>query len=417
MNKRDNQFKREMYVTSNKNVIVGIDIGSRFHYFQYQTSDMRSKAFKINNNEQGFQKFKSHIEKLGVAPEKVIVGIEPTGPYWKALTGYLEKCKYEWVFVSPSHTYKYAFIQHNSPLKRDDTDTSVIISLVKGGHYLHHPKRDKHYQELYNLSRFRHQLIHNRTVVYNHLHAILSEYFPELLQIFPTINSRTLCRLLKNYPTPETILEHEYLEIFQTLSYKINKKWLEKKVSLIIEAAKHSIGIKDGILSYKIHISNLVSQISLLNKQIKEIEEKIKDILEEIQEAKLLKTIRGMSNNSIAILLGYFGDISHYNNVQEAIKYAGLNLYERSSGSKQGEKHISKKGPSILRHTLFLVSLNLIRKNEYVKDKYLRYVKNKKNKLKAVIPIMHYIIRVMFSMIKNQTEFIPNYQNYQGNAA
>jgi len=55
MNKRDNQFKREMYVSSNKNVIVGIDIRSRFHYFQYQISDMRSKAFKINNNEQGFQ--------------------------------------------------------------------------------------------------------------------------------------------------------------------------------------------------------------------------------------------------------------------------------------------------------------------------------------------------------------------------
>jgi len=409
---KDNQrYLRRLQYVQKKKFIIGIDIGSKFHYVQSQSIDKISIPFRIDNNFDGFTKLSNYIKnKLTINPDEVIIGIEPTGPYWEVLANFLEKNDYEWVFVNPLHTKRYESIMHNSPLKSDKKDPSLIISLVRSGHYLSHPERKGKYQELFNWVKTRNQLVVHRGTLYNQLHSILSIYFPELLQIFSSVSLKSLQRLLKEYQTAESIEEAGYDKIYKIISKNISKKWAKNKTEKLLKVVKVSIGIKKGIESYKWGVRNLLSNINSLSQQIQEVETHIKQELNRMREAELLKTIKGLNDYSIAVILGYLGDIRKYSSAYDLIKFAGLNLYEKSSGNRKGQKHISKRGSGMLRHVLYMASLNMIHSYPHIKEKYLRYVKNKHSKMKSIIPIMHYILKVIFAMIKNDREYEIDYE-------
>lgn len=409
MSKFSLNFLKQRHV-SGKACIIGVDIGSRFHYFQCQTKKKLSQSIYIENTKSGFQKLHNYIsQELKLTSDKIIIGMEPTSSYWKPLADYLEDKGYEYVLVNPSHTHKYSSIVFSAPLKRDQTDTTLIINLIKGGHYQRHPVRSGVYKDLYNLANARHQLVKYRTQLYNQLHALLAEYFPELIRIFKNNTSIGLLRLLSVYPTPEQVKEAGEEAIYKATSKHIRKKLARERSKSIMTAAANSIGIKRGISGYKVNISLLVSHIQFINQQIKDVNKQITSTLSTMKETDVLRSINGVGDYTIAVFLGYFGDIMQFKSIQEAIKYAGLNLYERSSGQKIGSKHISKRGPGILREVLYLSALSLIRHNPQIKEKYLKLVENKHSKIKSIIPIMHYLIRVMFRLIKTGESYNVNY--------
>ena len=410
-NKKNQKYLKRLQYVQKKKFIIGIDIGSKFHYVQVQSSDFISIPFRINNNFDGFTKLSNYIQNnLTTNPDEVIIGLEPTGPYREVLANYLDKHNYEWVFVNPLHTKRYESIMHNSPLKSDKNDPSLIIALVKNGHYLTHPYRKGKYRELFNLVRIRSQLVVNRVQLYNQLHSVLSSYFPELLQVFSSIRLKSLQRVLIKYPTPDSIEKAGYEKIFKEIFKNTNKEWSNKKTKQLLQVSKKSVGISDGIESYKWQVRNLIININSLSQQIQEIEIHISEELNTMREADLLRSIKGLSDYSIGVILGYLGDITRYSSVYDIIKYAGLNLYEKSSGKRQGQKHISKRGSGILRQALYMAALNLIHTYPHIKEMYKRYVKNKRSKVKSIIPIMCYILKVVYAMIKNDRGYEIDYR-------
>ena len=75
-------------------LVVGIDIGSTTQYaraFDWRGIEL-GKVFPFSNSREGFESFKSWMQRLQDKYKKsdVIVGIEPTGHYWFDLGAYLE---------------------------------------------------------------------------------------------------------------------------------------------------------------------------------------------------------------------------------------------------------------------------------------------------------------------------------------
>jgi len=62
---------------------------------------------------------------------------------------------------------------------------------------------------------------------------------------------------------------------------------------------------------------------------------------------------------TVAALVAYLGDVSGYSS-RQLLKATGLGLREHSSGTMAGQKHITKQGPSIVRHYLNFAALRLI---------------------------------------------------------
>ena len=121
-------------------------------------------------------------------------------------------------------------------------------------------------------------------------------------------------------------------------------------------------------------------------------------------------TLKGVGAISASVLIGEVGDWRAYSHSRSIEKLAGLNLYEFSSGVHRGNKHISKRGRSLLRHKLYFLSLTLVRKGAAFHEDYQRHLAKGMKKTKALIAISRKLIRVLFAMVRDGKAFEPNHQ-------
>lgn len=122
-----------------KILIVGIDVSKNFHVARAQ--DFRcieyGKSITFNNNFIGFSDLGSWIGELMSEHNKetLIIGLEPTGPYWINLARYLKSNDIQVVTVNPMHVKKIKELDDNSQTKTDYKDAKIIAQLVKDARF------------------------------------------------------------------------------------------------------------------------------------------------------------------------------------------------------------------------------------------------------------------------------------------
>ncbi|WP_397334378.1 transposase [Paenibacillus glycanilyticus] len=67
--------------------------------------------------------------------QDVVVGMEPTGFYWRNLAHFLREQHVTCAVVNSLHVKKSKELDDNSPTKNDIKDAKVITQLVKDGRY------------------------------------------------------------------------------------------------------------------------------------------------------------------------------------------------------------------------------------------------------------------------------------------
>ena len=85
----------------NTDAIVGVDIAKNVHWAGIILPNGREikKSFSFNNNKRGFESLVNEVKNIltMLNIKKVIIGMEPTGHYWKAFARYIKKI--EWIHV------------------------------------------------------------------------------------------------------------------------------------------------------------------------------------------------------------------------------------------------------------------------------------------------------------------------------
>jgi len=140
MKNRTNQRIEEITTGT---LIVGVDVAKSIQWARFV--DYRGveigKAISFRNDRQGFEsivaKFKEicKLKTLKYPIDNIIIGMEPTGHYWKTLANYLINSGYKVVCVNPYHTKKAKELDDNSQTKSDKKDAITIARLVKDGRY------------------------------------------------------------------------------------------------------------------------------------------------------------------------------------------------------------------------------------------------------------------------------------------
>ena len=131
-NNKLNQLNEEI-------LIIGIDISKRFH--EARAQDFRGVEFKkgirFDNTLEGFKQFCAWKDELMEENNKmkVIVGMEPTGPYWLPFARWLQTEGYWAVTVNPAHVKKSKELDDNNQAKTDYRDARVIAQLIKDARF------------------------------------------------------------------------------------------------------------------------------------------------------------------------------------------------------------------------------------------------------------------------------------------
>ena len=397
----------------NADAIVGIDIAKNVHWAGIILPNGKEikKSFSFNNNKKGFESLVEIVKNILTMLnfEKAIIGMEPTGHYWKACARYLKQI--EWikvVTVNPFHVKSSKEFDDNCQTKNDKKDCMTIARLIKDARFFEPYLPEGIWAELRNLSNTRAELVKKQNAVKNRIIATIDEYFPEYTKVFKKVLSRTSEEILKKCPFPEDIKSLGEEELLKHIKTTVKRGYSKKQVKEVFELAEESIGTSEGINGARFQLKMYIEEVEMLERQIKLTEGELEKQLKETGFYESLISIQGIGIVSAAMFIGEIGDINRFDSYEQIRRYAGLNLVENSSGTHKGRTTISKRGRSLLRSLLYRMAFTMVNKNKEIKELYKYLTTRKENQLKkkqAMVAVIGKILQIIYAVVTKNEEY------------
>ena len=269
--------------------------------------------------------------------------------------------------VNPSHVKKTKELDDNSPTKNDVKDARVIAQLVKDGRYAEPTIPQGVYAELRVAKKIRDLLTDDLQTVQGQVHNWIDRYFPEFLTVFKKWEGKAALQFLKLYALPHEIINFSDQELLTHLRKAVTRSVGFNKIQELKQAARKSIGIRQGSDMSKLELKTLLDKYDLIQLKFEELDSKIDILLNEIPGVPQMLAIKGVGRDTVAGFFAEVGDLNDYTHPRQIIKLAGLSLKENTSGKHKGKTTITKRGRKKLRALLFRVCMILVAKNSAFK--------------------------------------------------
>ncbi len=394
---------------------MGIDVAKKEHWARI--TDNRGvdlmKPIKVHNSTEGFDKLMALVEKVRAANscDKVIIGLEPSGHYWKPLGWYLflHLSNPILVGVNPYHTKQVKELDDNSQTKSDKKDALTIAHLVRDGRYFDVYLPEGAYADLRILCNERKRLQKQLNRANNVIVAVMDEYFPEYERVWDKVTCTTSRAIMRQYPFPSDILKAG-IERLAELLRQASPTDSKMRAARILEAATGSIGVTEGLSSAKIRLLSLIDELEFYENKTAIIEDEMAALMDSMEMGELLQGVKGVGPVISAVFLGEVGDVSRFDNWKQVRKLAGMNLVEQSSGQHKGKTKISKRGRPYLRYILFMAGQSGAMHNPEMHGYYRCLRERKQNPLtgyQAFVAVGLKIMRILFHMAKNRVPYDP----------
>ena len=398
-------------------IIVGIDAAKEVHWARmtdYRGIDL-SKPVKVHNSMDGFENLLAKIEKLRTKHgcDQVVIGMEPSGHYWRALGWYLKLHESEPVLVgvNPYHTKQTKELNDNSQTKSDPKDALVVAHLIRDGRYFDTYLPEDEYAELRQLNTERQRIMKQVSRANNILIALLDEFFPEYATVWSDVTCPTSLELLKIYAFPSDITSAPRDKLLKDIRMASNGREGTRLMEKLISAASRSIGVKEGLRAVRLRMLSLIDELYYYEDKKADVEAKLEAVMDTLQLGKVLQSMLGVGPIISAAFMGEVGDISRFTNWKQVRSLAGLNLVENSSGQHKGKTKVSKRGRPYLRHMLYMAGECGCRCNPEMRN-YYRYLRDRKNNplksQQAFVATGLKIMRILFHLAKTGERYDPS---------
>lgn len=192
------------------------------------------------------------------------------------------------------------------------------------------------------------------------------------------------------------------------------QQWVNRLDALIAQRNQESNRLENMSDIVK---ASIQAHIDFLDKQIKEIEQIISKHIKQHKDLndknKLLETIPGVGDKTIAVVLAFLSNIENFDSVKQVVAFVGLNPKPRQSGSSvRGVSRISKTGDADLRKAFYMPAVVSIRFNPIIKDFSQRLSSAGKPKMVTVVAVMRKLLHIIYGVLKNKTVFNKNTDNF-----
>ncbi len=414
-NDYNKQYERRQRI-KRTTLVTGIDIGADFNAVGFMNRDgsVLGRLAKMDNSRKGFDQFVRITEDLKAKHglKDVLIGLEPTGHYWRKIAYFAIDQGYAVRFIRTTSVKHERELNESSSAKSDPRDALTLTNLTREGKYIDTVIEDGVSRQLRTLSKVREKISRQSTGAKNMLHAVLDDYFPELKQLFYAMNTKGLWAVLENCPFPEDVLKFNKTAIANIIT-KASRSKLDgaRKSAALYLAAETSIGLKRVGDADRYRLTVCLNEVQRTERMLQEIKKEMKVLLKHLPAAQYLLSIPGVGHLSAAIFLGELGNPAYFHHAKQIIKYAGYDPQESDSGKRIGRKIISKKGRWLLRKCLYLMSVRAVKHSKFFQKYYQRRLKNKNRfgqmlkKKEALCAVAIKLIKVIFALLRDKREF------------
>ena len=296
-------------------LVIGMDIGNGFNAMclMNKEGEVLGKYPWIYNTRKGFDFFTKVIEAMKAKKgfKDVLIGMEPTGHYWRKIAYFAKGKGYEVRFVRTTALRHQRELDESSSAKSDVRDAVTIANITREGKYIDTVIEDGVLRQLRTLAHVRERIQRYNTGSKHALRAVLDDYFPELKDIFWSMKSRGLWAVLENSPFPEDVMKIGLRRLTELIAKSSRRKGAAaKKAAELYQAARETVGLKEIGLADRYRVKMYLEEVQRSEERLKEIEKQMKKLLEEVPSAKQILSIPGVGVLSCAVFLGELGNPS-----------------------------------------------------------------------------------------------------------
>jgi transposase len=401
-------------------LFVGVDLG--LDHNVAAVLDERAEQldrFGFPNDRGGYDYFYRRLEGLQGrhrAPA-VLIGMEPTNYFWKLLAADIERhCPlYGYRLVNPYTVKKTREGTHLDRTKDDNRDAFTIGDLLRTGRHtdtrlLHGAHAElREYVTLF--SRLQHDIRRRKTLIRN----TVGQLFPELSRVFKDLTGESALAMLRHRAPAVGVRDTSQEAFIASVRGDLRGRRLQvAKLRRAHLLAQTSVGLRHGTEALQLALRAHIETLEVLRQQAVDVREALVDVFLTMPQAKHLLSVRGLGVITAAIILSEIGNPDHYTTAGQLIKLAGTHPVRNTSGRKTRSKTpMSRKGRPRLRTALFFAVMRLIQGDETFAREYLHLQTRERNpltKLQAVGALMNKLLRILWSLMKNQTYYNPHFQ-------
>ncbi len=335
------------------------------------TGSVSNRTSSIDTELEKFEKLASQTGSVDL-----LVVCEPTGGLERKLLHCARKRGLKTKYVNAESVKKMKVVINNDTGKTDAIDSYVIHEVAKKWKTLQVIERDGDYGTLNALSALFEAESRRCADLKNSIHAVIRQLFCDYSKNAKFTFNPSGLALMELYGfSPYKIVAAGYDSFFKTM--KAHNKYFKAKTILDLwDDALSSVNhqqpeeLTEALAD---QITHLYQQYSSMVQRKTGLEHKMCEVYSRLEESEKLKDFTDVNTFFKARIVAETGPLRNFSNAKKLIRFAGLNLIEKDSGTVTGSKRISKKGRSSLRKILYQIVFTLIRKNglmhEYYKSK------------------------------------------------
>jgi len=389
---------------------VGVDVSKHSHKacIHNLAQDSYSGVFSFDVNRQGFHKLLGILEKFSSNKDDFLIGIEATGNYGLTLARFLLSHGYKVVEINPYRANQFRKAQGNKA-KTDRIDARSLAAILSLENHKALSIPDPVIDNLRELTRFRADMVKDRSALLNQLHETLSTLFPEFATAFSRLNSPTVLTLLISYPGPEYICRAGEAKIAETLISASRGRIGESMAKFLVEAAQNSIGVlqRQAALATKVFI--LGERLVALTADIERVEKEIADLFHSLPYDPKDFPIGDIP--SLATLISEIGDIHQFSTLKQFLSHFGWCPQSFQTGNYEREHpRMSHAGNKYVRRIIWMLSISSVKSVPRYRAYFQRRVAEGKSKMHILIAVGRKLLSVFYAVLKKGIPFDPDWE-------
>ncbi|GHU20095.1 IS110 family transposase [Betaproteobacteria bacterium] len=167
------------------------------------------------------------------------------------------------------------------------------------------------------------------------------------------------------------------------------------------------------LVSRELLKADIQAHIDWLDEQIKQLARRIREHIHQDPDLhdkqKLLESIPGVGERTIALLLAFSISPQRFDNARQAAAFAGLDPRLHESGTSVHDKpRLSKIGHAFLRKALYMPAMTALYRTDWGKRFFLRLSRAGKAAKLIIGAMMRKLIHVAFGVLKSAKPFDPS---------
>ena len=385
---------------------VGIDVGKSKHHacVHDMMEDRYTKVFPFTVDRPGFERFLLFLRQQGPV-EEVLVGVEASGPYALTIGHFLLEHGYTVVELNPFQASQFRKAQ-GKKAKTDRVDARSLAAFVAVGSYKPLTLGDPLWENLRELTRFRADLVKDRTCQVNRLQETLAIAFPELGAHLASLDSPTALTLLAAYPGPQALAEAGTQAVSACLIEASHGRLGSAQAQAIVSAAGTTIGLLQRQRALALKLEVLAQGILSVNMQLQRVEAAIEDLFRQLPYDKSDFPVGGVQ--SLASILAEIEDVHRFPTLKQFLSHFGWCLQTfQTGGFRQEHPRMSHAGNRYVRRIVWMLAIMAVNTVPAYRDYMQRRAAAGKKKMHTIVAVGRKILSVIYAVLKTGRPYTP----------